>query len=297
MQNGSAVAARTGRPLHGSTRAAPPSGEVLRPVVSLHEGVAVEQVGHVDSTTGVGVLRATCHPRHRSSRARPRRCQPGSTGGRRPGPDMPAPITATRNGRSGASSSRRQLGARRSSQCEDFITQELEVVVGRPATGDEGQQGTKLVERERPLAVGGVGSESLDRGHRQRLRLLHLGGRQPVGRCRRTPRGRGAGGPGTTDGSPSAPASTVRSGGSTPSSTARPRWSRRRCRRADALGRPSLGSWHPRAAGWVGRSPRRHRLRTRQRHGRRDDRRQFRPRSGRSASHVHPRGAPRRGPG
>ena len=75
-------------------------------------------------------------------------------------PDMPAPMTATRKGRSGATSSLRQAGGAEVLPERQLVAQQLEVVVAGRTAGDEGEQRRELVERERTHRAAGAGSRS-----------------------------------------------------------------------------------------------------------------------------------------
>ena len=156
------------------------AGEVLRPVVTLREGVAVEEVRHVDPAPGVGVLEPRAadvivlleHDHLDAGLVQP----VGGDQARHAGSDHGDAERAIRGELLPSPGGRAEVLPQR-----ELVAQQLEVVVAGAAAGHEPQQRTQLVERERPHTVGRFGAEPLDRRDRERLPLLHLGGRQPEG--------------------------------------------------------------------------------------------------------------------
>ncbi len=128
------------------------AGEVLRPVVALREGVAVEEVGHVHPAPGVGVLEPRAadvvvlleHDHLDAGLVEP----VGGDQARHAGSDHGDAERAIRGELLASPGRRAEVLPER-----ELVAQQLEVVVAGPAAGDEGEQRTQLVERERPHAV------------------------------------------------------------------------------------------------------------------------------------------------
>ena len=157
------------------------AGEVLWPVVALREGVAVEEVGHVDAAARVRVLEpgaadvvVLLEDHHLDAGL----VEPvGRHQARHAGADhrdAERPV-----GRDVLATPRR--GPEVLAEGE-LIPEQLEVVVAGAASGDEGQEAPELVEGQRLHLVAPLGSDPLDGFDGGRLRLEHLRGRHAEGR-------------------------------------------------------------------------------------------------------------------